>query len=126
MKTVLIVDDDVSLLLSLRDGLRPCEDRFRVLTAENGEKAVEILKISPIDLVMTDLKMPKMTGFELAEYLYSNHPSIPVLVITSSLLTDEIQEKMKNYGVIDFIEKPVELEELTAKIVSNLSKANTE
>ncbi|HDH98197.1 MAG TPA: response regulator, partial [Deltaproteobacteria bacterium] len=69
MKNVLIVDDEKVFLLSLSDGLKSYSDEFNVLIAFNGKEAVKILNSSKIDLVVTDLKMPEMDGFQLLAYL---------------------------------------------------------
>ena len=92
MKNVLIVDDEKSFLLSLVEGLLSFAGDFNTLTAENGKKAVEVLKSANIDLVVTDLKMPEMDGFELLAYMSRNYPDIPVIVMTA-YCTPEIKEQ---------------------------------
>ena len=66
MTTILLVDDEKSFVLSLADGLQAYFKNINVLTAENGKKALELLDTREIDMVITDLKMPVMDGFELA------------------------------------------------------------
>ena len=58
-KTILFVDDEESLLFSLKEGLKAYADRFTVLTAANGQEAVALLEAHSVDLLVTDLKMPK-------------------------------------------------------------------
>ncbi|MBU4033185.1 MAG: response regulator, partial [Proteobacteria bacterium] len=65
MKKVLVVDDDHGFLLSLQDMCRERVDTFQIVTAGNGKEALTVLSSQPIDLVVTDLKMPEMDGFEL-------------------------------------------------------------
>jgi CheY-like chemotaxis protein len=75
MKTVLVVDDEKSFLLSLEEGLRHSAD-FRTITAENGKRAVEALGKNKVDLVVTDLNMPEMDGFQLMAYMLKSCPQI--------------------------------------------------
>ena len=83
MKNVLIVDDEKSLLLSLKAGFEAYKDRVKVLTAENGKAAIGILESSRLDLIVTDLKMPVMDGLELLAYMSKNFSSIPFIVMTA-------------------------------------------
>ena len=89
MKKVLIVDDEKSFLLSLEDGLKKHSDKFQISTAENGQEAVSILKTMPIDLLVTDLNMPIMDGFELLAWVSREKRDIPIIVMTA-LWTSEV------------------------------------
>ncbi len=82
MKKILIVDDEKSFLLSLKDGLKKHSGRFQVFSAENGRQAVEILRSMSIDLLVTDLKMPEMNGFELLAWTSRHQPQLPVIVMS--------------------------------------------
>lgn len=119
MNTVLIVDDDESFLLSLIDGFKSYEDQFGIMTANNGEEAVAILDEQDIHLVLTDLKMPKMDGFELVAHLSSHHPEIPVIVMTA-FGTPEMEESLKEIGTFQYIEKPIDFKILVTKILTGL------
>ncbi len=111
MKNVLIVDDEKEFILSLIEGLGAYKDQFDVLAAENGKQAVEVLESKHIDLVVTDLKMPEMDGFELLEYLNANFHSMPVIVMTV-FGTPEIEERLKATGTFKLLDKPISIEEL--------------
>lgn len=119
MKQVLLVDDDASFLLSLSDGLSRYADRFKVLTAANGKEAVEILQSQIIDLVITDLKMPVMDGFALLAHMSRNYPSVRVIV-TTAFGTSEIEQKVREFGTSQYLEKPLDFDELTEKIFHEL------
>ena len=119
MNTVLIVDDDESFLLSLIDGFKSYEDQFGIMTANNGEKAVAILEEQDIHLVLTDLKMPRMDGFELVAHLSSHHPEIPVIVMTA-FGTPDMEENLKEIGAFQYIEKPIDFNMLVSKILKGL------
>src|SRR5512140_2146822 len=104
MKNILIVDDEKSFLSSLTFGFESYAADFNTMTAENGKKAVEAMKSTDIDLVVTDLKMPEMDGFELLAYLSRTHPGIPVIVM-SAYCTSEIKTMLKDRGAFTILEK---------------------
>jgi len=120
MKNVLIVDDQKAFLLSLSEGLSMYAADFNVITAENGKKAVDILNTTKIDLVVTDLKMPEMDGFELLAYMNNRFADIPVIVMTA-FGTPEIEERIARLGVVQYLEKPLDFGELAEKIFEGLA-----
>lgn len=120
MKRILIVDDEQSFLLSLKDGLKKYETQFQVLMAENGRKAVEILRATSVDLLVTDLKMPEMNGFELLAWVSRHKPQLPVIVM-SAFGTPEIEARLEAYDALQFLEKPLDLKVLEECILNGLS-----
>ncbi len=120
MKNILIVDDEKVFLQSVSEGLSMYAADFNVLTAENGKKALEVLKRVKIDLVVTDLKMPEMDGFELLTHINNNYPGIPVIVITA-FGTSEIGDRVAKLGAIEYLEKPLGFNELAEKIFEGLA-----
>jgi CheY-like chemotaxis protein len=124
-KNVLIVDDEKPFLLSLADGLASYAKDFKVITAFNGKEAVKVLDDSTeVDLVVTDLRMPKMDGFELLAHLSGNHPEIPVIVMTA-YGTPEIEERLQQMGTFHYLEKPLEFKVLVDKIVDALETSSS-
>ncbi len=121
MKTVLIVDDEKSFLLSLQDGFKVYENRFAVLTAENGQEAVTILEKHKIDLLITDLEMPFMNGFELLAWTSRKLPRLPVIVMTA-FGTPEIESQLAAYESIRYLEKPLDLPTLEKAIFEGLTR----
>lgn len=119
MKYVLIVDDEEQLLLTMQAGFEPFKERFQILTARNGKEATEVLATTRINLVVTDLKMPEMDGFELLAYLKNNFPEIPAIVMTA-FATPAIEARLSATGMISMLEKPVDFEELTELITKLL------
>ena len=119
MKKVLIVDDDKSFLQSLIDGFKAYEDKFGIITAGDGIEAVQALKKERVDLVLTDLKMPRMDGFELVAHLSSNYTDTPVIVMTA-FGTPEMEESLRAMGTIQYIEKPIDFGILVEKILKGL------
>lgn len=119
MKKVLIVDDDRSFRQSLIDGFKSYEDKFSIITAEDGMQACEILEEESINLVLTDLKMPRMDGFELVAHLSSDFADIPVIVMTA-FGTPEMEENLREMGTFQYIEKPIDFSLLVEKILKGL------
>ncbi len=115
MKTILIVDDETPFLLSLKDGLRDHAGDYQVRTAGNGREAVAILDTVKIDLLVTDLKMPVMDGFELLAYLSRRQLGIPVVVMTA-FGTQEIENRLKKIDNFHYLEKPLDLDLLAGTI----------
>jgi CheY-like chemotaxis protein len=124
MKNVLIVDDEKDFILSIGDGLEKYSSDFRVLTAENGKVAVDTLESRKIDLVVTDLSMPQMDGFDLLAYMSNNFPSIPTIVM-SAYATPVIKHRLKSLGSLRFfLEKPVDLKTMATAILDCLEETS--
>lgn len=119
MKRVLIVDDDKSFLHSLIDGFKAYEDKFAIATAGDGLEAVATLKEQKISLVLTDLKMPRMDGFELVAHLSNNYPNIPIIVMTA-FGTPQMEDNLRDMGTFQYIEKPIDFGVLVEKVIKGL------
>jgi DNA-binding NtrC family response regulator len=120
MKYVLIVDDEKTFQLTLYDGLSIYAKDFRVLTAENGKKAKEVLETIPVDLVVTDLKMAEMDGLELLAYMRTNHPYIPVIVMTA-FGNAELENWLRSLGIFAYLEKPFDFIDMKDNIFYGLT-----
>lgn len=118
---MLIVDDERSFLNLLQEGFKAYSRDFTVSTAENGRQAVEHLRTRPVDLVVTDIKMSQMDGFELLSYLREFHPGVPV-ILTTAFGTHEIEERLRAMGASQYLEKPLDFEVLVSKIVEELAE----
>ncbi len=121
MKKVLLVDDDREIRLVLNQGLSRCADSFAVRMAGDGIEALECLRSQEISLVVTDLKMPRMDGFELLAVIMESYPDIPVIVI-SGFSSPNMQRLARQGGAVAFIAKPFPIESLTRHIVKMLRK----
>ncbi len=119
MKNILIVDDDTVTLGLLSRVFKPHGDDICVITAEDGTDAVKEMSTKKIDLVLTDIQMPVMDGFELLEYMGKNHPEIPIFIMTA-FGTPEIETKTKSLGITKYFEKPLNMDELTEAIFEEL------
>ncbi|MFQ6758602.1 MAG: response regulator [Deltaproteobacteria bacterium] len=120
MKKVLVVDDDHGFLLSLQDMCRERVDSFEVVTAGNGKEALAVLAAQPVDLVVTDLKMPEMDGFELVSRMSRLKNSVPIIAMTA-FGTPEMEDRLMDLGAFQYIEKPVDFELLLQKIKDGLA-----
>ena len=107
MKKILIVDDESNFLLSLEDGLKEFSESFSIATAHNGKEAVAVMEKEEVSLVITDIKMPDMDGFELLAHLSAGHADIPVIVMTA-FGSSEIEERLDSMGAFQYIEKPID------------------
>ena len=108
-ETLLFVDDEESLLDIAKTFFTG--RGYRVLTAENGRRAVDVLMDERIDCCFTDINMPEMDGLEFAEYMRSYDNTVPVVVMTGFPSLDNTITTLKN-GVVDFLIKPVNLQQM--------------
>jgi CheY-like chemotaxis protein len=83
MKTILVVDDDKYVRERVRSALTSQRGEFTVLEASHGEEAVQLMDERRVELVITDLWMPVMDGFQVLVHLMNHHPLLPVLVLSS-------------------------------------------
>lgn len=121
MEKVLIVDDDLKLLDILKNGLQKYVNQFEVLTASDGEEAIEVLKRERISILVTDLVMPKVSGLELLTYMNENRPHIPCIVITAHG-NPEFKERAVREDVLGYMEKPFDSNELAWEILDRLDR----
>ena len=121
MATVLIVDDE----RNIRSGLSIAfeDEDFDTLEAENGEVAWNIINKKSVDLVITDLRMPVLSGYDLLKRISSTFPTLPVIVLTGHGTIEDAVKAMQD-GAIDFFTKPVDLDHiiLTARKALQNSK----
>ncbi len=115
--TILIVDDEEKTRKVLSIGLN---DKYKILLAKNGNDAVKLLNNNNIHLLLTDLKMPDMSGIDLLKYVQKNHKNIPVVIITAFGSVENAVEAMK-MGALDYMLKPVKIDELESLIEKSLN-----
>ena len=120
MVTVLLVEDDENTRLLTEAHL---SRKYNVVTCNNGEEALDIIYTQNIDIVIADLMMPKLDGFELIKELRENKNNIPVLLLTAKN-TMEDKTKGFEYGADDYLIKPVNYNELILRINALIRRAN--
>ena len=123
---VLVVDDSKTARMMLAKTLRISGLQINeVFMAENGARALEILQENWIDLVLTDLHMPVMSGMDMIEKMASDGllSSLPVVVITSDASQQRMQE-LQGHGIRDYLCKPVRPEHVK-KTIEDILKGTT-
>ena len=120
-ETILAVDDDIDILELVEASLTA--DGFNVITASDGCGALESARENTPDLILLDLMMPEMDGFEVIEKLKSVAATrtIPVIMLTARAQTHEKIQGLRS-GADDYITKPFQLDELTARIEAVLGR----
>ncbi|RMF44513.1 MAG: response regulator [Deltaproteobacteria bacterium] len=115
MKRILLVDDELPFLKSLRDGLLAMRDDLALHLAGDGQEALLHLKQRKFDLLVTDLKLPVMDGFQLLAHTSRLHPDLPVIVMTA-FGTPEIEERLSRHSGLHYLEKPLDIDHLANTI----------
>ena len=109
---ILIVEDEKGIVDFLKQGLE--EEGFTISTATNGKDGLEMALSLPIDLVLLDWMMPKMTGIEVCKAI-REHKNTPIIFLTAKDTVQETVEGLKS-GANDYIKKPFSFEELLERI----------
>lgn len=122
-RRILLVDDAQEIRSMLKDALEKMG--YEVFVASDGKKAKEVLENTMINLVLTDLRMPIMSGFELLAYVNANFPALPVIVM-SAYGTPEVKRKLMQMGTIMVIDKPVELDALQQNLTDAFTNGTHE
>ena len=107
--TILIIDDEKNI----REGLAAnfeLED-YNVKTAASGKEGLELISKGDIDLVITDLRMPGISGEEVLNHVVTETPGIPVIILTGHGSIDSAVDAMR-HGAYDFLTKPLNLDQL--------------
>jgi CheY-like chemotaxis protein len=112
-KTVLIADDDVRNIYSLTRSLE--QYGMKVVSAIDGKDAVEQLEANEVNIVLMDMMMPEMDGYESIKHIRKNrkYKKLPVIAVTAKAMTGD-REKCINAGASDYITKPVDVDQLTS------------
>jgi len=108
--TILVADDEKNIREGLREALML--DGYEVFLAADGKEALEALERGEIDLIVTDLKMPRLSGEELLRKVSAQYPTIPVIILTGHGTIESAVQAMHD-GAYDFLTKPVNLDRLS-------------
>lgn len=120
---VLVVDDEPDVRKIVRMTLEKAG--YDVIEAEDGEKAIEQIKAGEhpltVDVMITDIRMPKINGVEAIKYFQQQFPRVPLIVLTGFPEMDMATEFLKQ-GVVDYLVKPVEGEKLKASVAKAIQQ----
>ncbi|MCK5801584.1 MAG: sigma-54-dependent Fis family transcriptional regulator [Lentisphaeria bacterium] len=120
--TLLVVDDDSGQRDLLASFLRTQE--FRVLEAASGLEALELLGEQPVHMIVSDVRMPGMTGIEMIRQARAQRPALPFLMVTAYADVRDAVDVMRD-GAFDYLEKPIDFEELNAAVCKALGMKTT-
>ncbi|OZQ63972.1 DNA-binding response regulator [Paenibacillus sp. VTT E-133280] len=120
MIKILVVEDDKHVRKLMNAVLK--REGYEVLTAENGIQALEVLEVQHIDLIILDIMMPGMDGYEFAEELRNANNMIPILMATAKQLPED-KKKGFRHGTDDYMTKPVDIEEMLLRIQALLRRS---
>lgn len=120
MSKVLVIDDERSIRNTLKEILE--FEKYQVELAEDGMKALELLKNTDYDVVLCDIKMPGMDGIEVLQKVEELKPDTPVVMISGHGNIDTAVESIKK-GAFDFIEKPLDLNRLLITLRNAMDKS---
>jgi len=109
MATILLIDDEASIRRTLKEILE--FEKYQVVEAPDGFTAIALFKKQTIDVVLLDIKMPKMDGLEVLDFLQEINPEVPIIMISGHGTIDTAVEAVKK-GAFDYISKPPDLNRL--------------
>lgn len=120
MLRILVVEDSTNIrkLISARLEL----EGYETFQAENGEVALEVFDANQIDLIICDIMMPHMDGYELTKNLRESNSNIPILMVTAK---ESFEDKKKGFllGTDDYMVKPINMGEMTLRVAALLRRA---
>jgi DNA-binding NtrC family response regulator len=119
MAAILLIDDEKSIRNVLKDILQ--HEGYRIEEAADGEQGLQKLAAQPFDLVLCDIKMPKMDGLEVLQQIMQLQPDVPVIMISGHGTIETAVDAVKK-GAFDFIAKPPDLNRLLITIRNALDK----
>lgn len=121
MFKILVVEDNKNLRRLMTTYLS--KNNYDTLEAEDGEEALEVMDKNHVDLIVSDIMMPNMDGYELTRELRKSNYMLPILMITAK---DSIDDKREGFlsGVDDYMVKPVDMDEMVLRVGVLLRRAN--
>ena len=123
MFQILVVDDDKNVRFFIKEALEI--NHYTVFSVSNGVEALETLENNHIDLIIVDIMMPKMDGYEFTKEVRCFNPNIPILMVSAKQLSED-RKKGFMLGIDDFMTKPIDLEELLLHVKALLRRYKIE
>ncbi len=124
-RNVILVDDDMTFLKNMKEGLEYSIKNIKVLTHTNAEDAWKSLGENDVSLVITDQQLPGMSGIELVNLVDKKYPAIPIILITA-YGTPKLKEHAQDIGAIKFFNKPIDLKEMIKEVDKGLELVGAE
>ena len=120
MVSILVVEDNKNLRMLMSDRLEM--EGYKIFQSENGEKALEVLESNKIDLLITDIMMPAMDGYELIDILRKSGYNMPALMVTAK---ENFEDKEKGFrvGTDDYMVKPININEMILRVSALLRRS---
>ncbi len=119
METILVIEDDPSILLGLKKNLE--FEGYTVLVAEDGERGLTMAFDARPDLILLDIMLPEVNGFEICRSVRKHEPTVPILILSAK--DQEIDKIMGlDLGADDYITKPFSVKELIARVKAALRR----
>ncbi|MCJ7554401.1 MAG: response regulator transcription factor, partial [Ignavibacteriaceae bacterium] len=113
METILIIEDDISILKGLKDNLE--YEGYTVITETNGEKGLRLAIEKKTDLILLDIMLPGLNGYEICRKMKKEKPELPIIMITArGSEMDKISGL--DIGADDYVTKPFSIPELLARV----------
>jgi two-component system response regulator VicR len=122
VKKVLVVDDNPDVIFSVKSGLEESAKDYKVIGAESGEKCIEFLKNNTPDIILLDIMMPEMSGWQTFDKIKGNDDWKDIPIVFLSARTDNIAKNAGGFLGEDYIEKPFEIKNLKERIEKAIKK----
>jgi len=122
MTRLLIVDDDAVQARALARAFSRLRPDFTLITASSGVEATQLMSEHGVDLVLTDLQMPDMDGFELVAWILSNCPDVAVFTM-SAFGTEQTALRLESLGGIEYLTKPLDAKQALARLTDALNQS---
>ena len=123
MFSILVCEDDFAIKTMISTKLK--QENYSVYTAQNGQEALNLMEKQQIDLVISDIMMPEMDGYEFVQTLRETKHTLPILMITAKSQLESLEAAFK-LGVDDYMVKPLRLEELVLRVKALLRRSQLE
>ncbi|HVM46721.1 MAG TPA: response regulator transcription factor [Candidatus Acidoferrum sp.] len=122
-RSILIIEDDPVLLRGLKDNFEG--QGYEVRTARDGQKGMDVLLAAPPDLLLLDLMLPKVNGYEICQAARARHLEIPIIMLTAKGQEDDVVRGLE-VGADDYVTKPFSIRELLARVKAFLRRQEPE
>ena len=123
MFSILVCEDDFAIKTMISTKLK--QENYSVHTVQNGQEALNLMEKQQIDLVISDIMMPEMDGYEFVQTLRETKHTLPILMITAKSQLESLEAAFK-LGVDDYMVKPLRLEELVLRVKALLRRSQLE